>query len=277
MPLLVVAAAISGQLFKMSDISLQGYILLIVAGLVHFVVGRYGSYRAVGAMGTNRATPIVSLSGPYTLLMAVLLLGERISIINGIGIAIVVLAPALTASHSRGTVAHTHVSGMPYAVSESSARDHPSKKSDVSSPRLAEGYFFGIIGSLGFGSSPLLIRAAIGGTGLGIAGALVSYSAAAVLLILLLGMPGRLSSLRGMDHTAARWFLFGSVGVFFAQMFRFMALDLAPVTVVAPLQRTSVIFTLLFAFALNRRLEVFGPRVLAAIALSAIGSVFVVL
>ena len=280
LPLLLVAAAVSGQLFQMSDISGRSYLLLIAAGVIHFVVGRYGSYRAVGAIGTNRATPIQTVSGPYTLLMALFLLGESISITNGIGIVIVILAPTIMVSRTGGARRHAdqgEPGSNPGAGDAAPIDVRPSRTAAVTGPRWAEGYFFGIIGALGFGTSPLLIREAIGGTGLGIAGALVSYSAAAVLLLLFLLVPGRLADLQGIDRTAARWFLLGSVAVFFSQMFRFIALDLTTVSVVNPLQRTSAIFIVLFAFLLNRQLETFGPRVLAAIALSVVGSVFVVL
>ena len=279
----MVAAAVTGQLFDMSDISTRGYLLLATAGLIHFLVGRYATYRCVAAIGANRATPVRSVSIPFTLLMAVFLLGESVSAINGVGIVIVVLAPMIMfrregrAQGSAGTArSNLNPGELPPAASSSTAFDI-SKTATVDTSRLAEGYLFGLITALAFGSSPLLIRGAIGDTGLGIAGALVAYGTAAVPLVLGLAWPGRLAGLRGMDRTALRWFLLATVATFFLHMFRFAALDLAPVTVVSPLMRTGVIFTVLFAFLINRQLEAFGPRVLAAIALSIVGSVFVVI
>lgn len=251
-PLLVVAAAVTGQLFGLSNLSTQAYLLLVAAGLNQLLVGRYALYRCTAAIGATRATPVRSLSVPFTLLMAVFLLGERVSAINSIGIVIVVLAPMIMFQRE-GEAATNGTS------------------------RLAEGIIFGLITALSFGCGPILIREAIGGTGLGIAGALVAYGAAAVPLLLGLAWPGRLASLQRMDRMALRWFLLTTVTTFFAQMFSFVALDLAPVTVVTPLSRTGAIWTVMFAFLINRQIEAFGPRVLAAIALSIIGSVLVVL
>jgi hypothetical protein len=80
-----------------------------------------------------------------------------------------------------------------------------------------------------------------------------------------------------MDRTALGWFLLTACVVFFAQMFRFIAFDLPPVTVVEPLMRTGAIWTVIFAFLINRQLEAFGPRVSSAIIMTMIGSVFIVL
>jgi drug/metabolite transporter (DMT)-like permease len=248
----VVAAVVTGQMFDLSGISGRSYILLVAAGLTHFLVGRYTTYRCLEAIGANRATPVRSLSVPFTLLMAVFVLGETVSMINGIGMVVVVLAPVIMFQRENRTAA-------------------------VDSSRFAEGYLYGFITAITFGSSPILIRMAIGGTGLGIAGAMVSYSAAAVPLLLGLIWPGRLASLQGMDRIALRWFISSAFTIFFAHMCRYVAFDLAPVTVVTPLMCTGGIWTVLFAFLINRHIEPFGSRILIAIALSIVGSVFVVL
>jgi DME family drug/metabolite transporter len=252
LPLLVIAAAITGQLFDLLTLSTKSLILLGTAGSAQFLGGAYALYRSFAVIGANRATPIRSLSVPFTLLMAFFVLGERVSAVNGVGIAIVVIAPIIMLQRE-------------------------SKVATNDSSSLAEGYFFALISGFAFGLAPVLIREAIGGTGLGIAGALVGYSAAAGMLLLGLAWPGRLASLNGMDQTALRWFLLNSVTVFFAQMFTYIAFDLAPVTVVSPLMRTAAIWTVIFAFLINRQLETFGPRVLGAIAISIVGSVLVVL
>ena len=282
-PLLVIAAIITGQLFDLPNISTQGYLLLAAAGLTHFLVGRYSNYRCISAIGANRAAPLRSISVPFTLVMAVLVLGERVSVVNGIGIVIVMLAPMIMLQRgNKSQVSHsTEISDSNpsdgSAATVDSTAPVAANNAHVKAPRLAEGYFFGLITALVFGSSPLLIRGAIGDTGMGVAGALIAYSAAAVPLLLGLTWPGRLATLRGMNTTALRWFLLATITIFFAQMFRFVALDLAQVTVVTPLMRTGVIWTVIFAFLINRQTEDFGPRVLAAIAMSLIGGGFVVL
>ena len=74
-----------------------------------------------------------------------------------------------------------------------------------------------------------------------------------------------------------RWFVLSAVNSFVANVFRFSALALAPVTVVVPMIRTFVLFQVAFNFALNRSLESFEPRILVAIAISATGAVLLAL
>lgn len=251
-PLLAVAATITGQLVDLPKLSTQAYLMLSAAGISHFLVGRYAIYRCFAAIGANKSTPVRSLSVPFALLMAFFVLGERVSTINVVGIVVVVLAPMIMVQPER-------------------------KTASIGTSTLVEGHFFAFICALAMGCSPLLIRQAIGGTGLGIAGALVSYSAASVPLLLGLAWPGRIASLQQMDRTSLNWFTLSAVTVFFAHMFRFAALDVAPVTVVTPLIYTGAIWTVVFGFLINRQTEDFGPKILVAIALSIVGSVFVVL
>jgi uncharacterized membrane protein len=76
-----------------------------------------------------------------------------------------------------------------------------------------------------------------------------------------------------MHPSTVRLFLSAGTFVFLAQMFRFMALAVAPVAVVTPLMRTGAVFTLIFSWTLNRHLEVINMRVVAGILLSVTGAV----
>ena len=286
-PLLAIAALVTGQLIGLGAISLTGYLLLTAAGIFHFILGRYSNYRATGAIGANRSNPLRAMATPFSIVTALLFLGERISWFNGLGIVTVVLAPAIMiegAERRRRAPSTPPVTGGSNGAQSAATQGPPTATSDPPRPRefvptraqLVEGYTFGALSAVGYGISPLLIRAAIGGTGLGIAGALISYAAATLVLMAGLVQPGRLSRLRHMDRKALGWFLLTGVSVFFAQMFRYVALDLAPVTVVTPLQQSSAIFGLFFAFLFNRQMESFTPRVLIGIALSVLGSLAVV-
>jgi len=57
-----------------------------------------------------------------------------------------------------------------------------------------------------------------------------------------------------------------------SQLFRYMALVVAPVSVVVPIQRLSVIFRLIFNAILNRKNERLDPMVILGILLSVIGA-----
>ncbi len=276
-PLFLLAAAVSGQLFQVYAIPLRGYLLLIAAGVFHFIGGRYCAYRAIDAVGATRASPIIAISTPYSVLMAILLLGEHVTLLMGLGILLIMIGPAIIIERTSQAKRSPGVAGGSSSNASGVSVKGPQAAVPTVTIRQAEGYLFGILAGVAFGTSPLLIRSAIMDTNLGILGGLISYSAAALVMVPFLVLQGRLVILRGINSTAMRWFLIATVAIFLAQMFRFVALSLAPVSIVSPLQRTSSMFTLLFSFLVNRRTESFGPRVIAGIILSVAGSVLLAL
>ena len=60
-----------------------------------------------------------------------------------------------------------------------------------------------------------------------------------------------------------------------SQFFRYVALALAPVAVVVPIQRLSVVFRLIFNALLNREHEVLDAKVIAVILVSVVGAIAV--
>ncbi|MEK7216827.1 MAG: DMT family transporter, partial [Chloroflexota bacterium] len=94
-PVLLVAAALSGELERAASISPNGYALLAAAGLVHFLFGRYCNYRAVSAIGSNRAGPFMGTSLLYSVAIAVLFQGETVSGSGMVGVGLMFVAPLL--------------------------------------------------------------------------------------------------------------------------------------------------------------------------------------
>ena len=80
-----------------------------------------------------------------------------------------------------------------------------------------------------------------------------------------------------MRFGTVRLFLGAGFFVFAAQMFRFIALSLAPVAVITPLMRTGAVFTLGLSWAINRHLEKITWRVVAGILVSVAGAVVLII
>ena len=106
---------------------------------------------------------------------------------------------------------------------------------------------------------------------------MVAYAAGALVLALTLLIPGQAAGAIKLDKGARGLFLIGGVSSFLANMFRFSALALAPVSVVIPLMRSAVLFSLILNFTFNRHLESFEPRVIGGVLLSVAGAVLVVI
>jgi uncharacterized membrane protein len=123
----------------------------------------------------------------------------------------------------------------------------------------------------------VLMCAGLASTGLGILGGMIANTTAAVVLVFTLALPGQASGVLKLDANARKWFLFGAVASFVANVLRFMSLALAPVSIVIPLMRSAVLFTIVFNYFMNRDLESFEPRVLTGIGTSLVGAVLLVL
>ncbi|MCI0888918.1 MAG: DMT family transporter, partial [Chloroflexi bacterium] len=205
-PMFLVAALVTGQLFDAGQVPLTGYLQLSAAGIIHFGLGRYCNYRAISAIGATRTGPVQALTIPYAVLIAFLFLGETINPAMAGGIALVLVGPVMMVE--RPTVrAVRGASGTQPAFEL----------------RQAEGYLFAGF-SVGFyGTSPILIRAALAGnTDLAVFGGLVAYTAAAGALIATLVVPARRELIGAMRFGTVRLFLGAGFFVFAAQMFRFI-------------------------------------------------------
>ncbi len=258
-PVFVAAALAAGKLGAIAEFRVPSLAYLALAGVVHFVLGRYCNYRAINAIGVNLAGPVQEASLLVALALAVWLLGEFLTALKILGIVLVLLGPAiilrvLRAERRAARAADAPTSGF--------------------RPRFAEGYAFAALSALAYGVSPILVRAGLRDTdpGIAIAGGLVSYLVASLVVAPVLFRAPTRRDIAALRFPAAKWFTVSGIVLCVSQMVRYMALSIAPVTIVAPIQRLAVIFRLLFGWLINRDHEVFGIGVLGGIVVSLIGA-----
>jgi uncharacterized membrane protein len=230
--------------------------------VLHFALSRYCNYRATKAIGANLVAPIQQYSLIITLVLAVVWLGEALTVLRIVGIILVVGGPAFTMGPDKKAPVSPVASVGGAAIK-------------AFAPQYREGYFFALLSAVGFGLSPVLIGMAFETKGLaiGIAGGFVSYTAATVAIGLPLLAPGQWRSFRSISSESAKWFLISGLAVGFSQMTRYMALAVAPVSVVTPIQRLSLVFRIYFGALINPHHEVFGGRVVAGTVVSLAGAV----
>jgi drug/metabolite transporter (DMT)-like permease len=242
---------------------MEAIVYLATAGVLHFVWGRYCNYRASKAMGAILVAPVQQSSILVTLALAIWILGERLTPLRVIGIGLVVLGPALTYERKRRKTSDTTVAA-PFALD----------KRKMFQPNYAEGYLFAFLSSTGYGISPVLVRLALENREIesSLAGGLISYVAATLAFALILLLPGQWRNMRLLNRGAAKWFAISGVCVCFAQMLRYTALVLAPVSVVTPIQRLSLVFRFYLGRIINPQHEVFGGRIFAATVISLAGA-----
>lgn len=254
LPLFAAVMLITGGFRLLAGFSWRSLGLLALAGVIHFAWARRCNYRATKAIGANLIAPVHQFSVVITVVLAVLLLDERLTLLRVTGIVLIFLGPVLTLK-SKPKPANAEAPAF--------------------NPNYAEGYFYATLAAIGFGITPILIGAAFKTQNIaeGIAGGFVSYAAATVAVGLVLLWPGQWHSFKALDATSSKWFVLAGLMVGLSQMLRYMALAIAPVSVVSPIQRLSLVFRIYFGWLVNPQHEVFGSRVILGTVLSLAGAV----
>lgn len=267
-PLFFIAALLSGTLALITDFSFDAVLILSASGVVHFLWGRYCNYRATQAIGTNLTAPLQQVNLVVSLGLAMLVLGETLTPLRILGIGLVLLGPYFAMRSDTKPRSQKSAAAAVAAAPDSKIKPPPFK------PKYTEGIIFSMLSATGYGSSPILIRLALEGKGLGAAipGGLIAYLAATVVLTLFLILPGSLSHLRKMKWESAKWFTLSGFLVCLSQMFLYMAMAIAPVTVVSPIGRLSLLFRLYFSQLLNPHHEVFGGQMIVGTVVSLLGA-----
>ncbi|MGY8813865.1 MAG: EamA family transporter [Gammaproteobacteria bacterium] len=259
-PLFAIACLLFGGFPAMAVLPTTAIGWMALAGVVHFVIGRYSNYRSIRALGANLSSPISQLSVPISIILAIIFLNEVVTPIRVLGFVMVIIGPSVMLRKSKGSAPRKSKSGF--------------------EPVYGEGFFWGFISAFAYGASPLFIMKGLGTHGgmvNSIAGGFISYTTAAIIIVIIVICLGGRTYMYSVDKTAAKWFAASGFIVFFSQLFRYMSLSIAPVTVVVPIQRLSPVFRVIFSWVINRDHEFFGFWVLFGIFISMLGAIMLAL
>jgi drug/metabolite transporter (DMT)-like permease len=129
---------------------------------------------------------------------------------------------------------------------------------------------------LTWGISPIFIKLGLKATGAAVPGAFISYVAATVFLGITLIGRRRKTAVDQLTPLAAVLFFSAGLFSFSANLVRYLALSLAPASVVTPLVSTEPIFMMVLAFIFNRQLEIFSRPVMIGSILVVVGTILLV-
>ncbi|MFC1814904.1 EamA family transporter [Thermodesulfobacteriota bacterium] len=253
-PYFFLILTLNGQIQSIFSFTWQSYVYLALAGIVHFVVGRSLSYRCVQLVGAN----IASILRRFSILVAVVIglsfLREPFSWQLAGGVVLIVTGLTLAGF-------------SPHTIRTSDGRI---LKIPVKAIMLGLGC------GLSWGISPILARLALRESGSPIAGAFISFVAAtAVLSVSLLNRKRRASAAYLTGGAAILFFIAGLLSCT-ANLFRYLALSLAPASVISPLVATSPVFVMIFSFLFNRKLEIFSKQIIIGTITVVIGTILLV-
>jgi drug/metabolite transporter (DMT)-like permease len=251
-PFFAIVISLAGDWPKLMAASTGVILRLAAAGVIHFIIGRVLAYEAYRLIGANKATPFQMTNLIEAVVLSAVFLHEPITGYTIAGSAGIFAGTSLISTEQRSVAL-------------------PSGGGRLSTN--AKGILLVLAGALCWGITPEIIKPAVAEIGSPFVGVFVSYLAAAVVFaIFYITKHAR----QQMARARARDILFSVVagGTFAAagQLLHYTALGNGPASLVVPLVNTTVLFTFLFSFFINRRIEVFTARIVTGMVVALVGT-----
>jgi len=253
-PLLFLIIAFTGQMRSILSFSWQGYVWLSLAGIFHFVVGRSLSYECIQLVGANITGILRRVNILVTVVIGISLLHEPLSWQLAIGVFLIITGITLA------------------GLSPQTFRNSSGRFKKIPIKAFVLGFGCGVA----WGVSPIFIKLGLKGSGSPIVGTFISFLAATIFLSISLINPIRRTSIVHITGKAAGLFFIAGLLSCTANLVRYVALSLAPASVVTPLVSSSAVFLLIFSFLFNRKLEIFSIPVIIGTVTVVIGTILLV-
>ncbi len=261
-----IVGSMTGDLFKLRQMPLEAYVYLALSGITHFALGRTWSYRSIQLLGSNRSNIVTSLNPVVTIVLAMMILKETITLLMGFGILCTLIGPLLVLLKEEVIQSGGQLKSNPHGK-------------DLDRPTLYKGIFYGLGGAIFWGSSAIFIKLGLEHGGSSIAGSFIAYLSASLTIIpsaFFFNKDRREEILHG-DKKSLKIALLSGLTTNIAQLARYLAMGLASAIVVSLMQRTMPLWVLFFAFIFNRKYESFSRWVLLGNALLVVGTILILL
>ncbi|MBI4186726.1 MAG: DMT family transporter [Chloroflexi bacterium] len=239
-PFFVLILALMGDLGDITGFSWQAFAWLTAAGIAHFVVGRSFQYNLVKMVGANLASVINRFSSLFSVILGVTVLDEPFSWRLALGVFLILVGLVATTINPQNS--DLNISAITGKV-----------------------WLMGFLVGIAWGISPILIKIGLGDSGSPIAGALVSYAGATVVMSGSLLSENKRTNISSTKGLALLFFCLAGLLSATAQLLRYVALSTGAASVVQPVFSLNPLFLLLLSFFFNRKLEAFGPMVIIGI------------
>ena len=257
--------AITGELFRLHQLHWKVYLFWALSGIVHFALGRTWAYRSIQLLGANRSNIVTSLSPIATIALAMIILKERVTALQLVGIVLTLSGPLLIVLKEQ---THSKASQM--------TSGFHSKEVDLRT--LLLGVAYGIGAAIFWGSSSIFIKFALQAGGTPVGGSLIAYTAACLVISpSFLFIPENRRELLSGDRRSLAIGIYNGLSVSIAQLLRYLSLQYGSVIVVSLMVRTTSLWVLLLSFIFNREYESFSRWVLLGNGLLMIGAIMVII
>jgi len=243
MPLVLLVLLFTVEWNQFCVLSWQVYVVLGIAGILQFVLGRHLLFNAIRLIGANKSLAISRTSSLFVVIFGVTFLQESLTAWLGLGVLCIIVGAVLVSF----------------------------ERKEETSRLQARGVLLSLGGALSVAIAAVLVKAVINEAGSFYIAVFVCYLVAFFLWsVLLIRKEQRDQMLQLPRSSLVLLVIAGALGVL-GQLLRFAAISYSPVSVVQPLMATIVLFTIFFSFLINRNIEVFNRKVITGIILVVAG------
>jgi transporter family protein len=230
---LLVIAAIQGEVFYLMDIPAIAFWAFVGAGAVGASFGKIFYYKGIDTVGASKSTSVKNSSPILTTVLAVILLGEELTLPIAVGVALIVAGIlVLTRSESKGE-------GRPNRLSY---------------------FFYPLMAAMCFGINPVFKKIGVIETTLPTLGALITQCTGLIMML----TAGRFLRIRPkwerVPTKSLLYLTLGGVAEALGSLFTYYALIYAPAVLVSPIWRVSPLVTFVLARFTLRGIEVVTLR-----------------
>ena len=246
-PMYILSLLFYPSLQELRGISPEAVALFMLAGIVHFVIGRFILYYSIHYMGASASYPIMSSSNVLSAVVAIPLLGEILTGNKIVSVIIVSLGIYLMA------------------------------RGNIELKEFKKGFPLALMTAFVFAASSLIVRAALLIVRAPILGVLISYITSFPFLLGLLASEEYKSELLTLDKNKVFYILLNGVLVNLGQLFRYVSLDLVEVSIVGIVFSITPLLTIFFSYIVNRDIEIINRGIVFSALLIVMGIIIILL
>ena len=237
-------------------LSLEAIGIFAAAGIVNYSVGRWMIWKSIGLVGANRGNILAASQSIYAIAIAVAFLGQTVDLYTGLGFALVLIG-ILIISYRKSV-----------------------QSKFITKAQMRSGLIYGIMGALFWGLAQDLMQIGIKQYSNPVGATFLTYSLALIGMLPMFFFISRSTAKHGGNpfRFSRRSFAFvvlATVMGSFAQFFRYSALVTIPVTIVASVNGSNPIFTLILSYIFLREIEAIDRRTIIGIIFSVVGVVII--
>ncbi|HZW57847.1 MAG TPA: EamA family transporter [Nitrososphaerales archaeon] len=251
--------------FDAQEITTEVILLFVIIGLTNYVGGRYFIWKSISLVGANRGTILGASQIVYAVVIAIVFLNQRIDLLSALGVALVLLG-IFVISYSKIHSSKSNSSYSSYVVSS------------ITSEQMKTGLIYGLAGGFFWGVTQDLMQIAITVYKDPIGATFFTYITSLVGIIPIVILVQSRSGIENKYRSDRKSFIFVVVATIlggFGQYYKYAALQILPVTVVATVNGTNPMITLILSYFLIREVEVIDRRTILGIISSVLGVVLV--